>query len=60
MENTKDIFSKYYKRLENDLKQIHGMTPLVLSIISMNYRNLEEAIVKELVDKENCNEEQNN
>lgn len=53
MEKIKKSFSKYYKRLEIDLKQINGITPLMLSIISMNYRNLEDAIIDELGETEN-------
>lgn len=51
MENINKTFSKYYKRIENDLKQINGITPLMLNIVSMNYRNLEDEIKRYIVEK---------
>ena len=44
-DNIKNQFSKHYKRLEDDLNQIMGFTPVMKKIISMNLKNLETDII---------------
>ncbi len=39
-------FSKHYKRLEDDLNQINGITPVMKKVISINLKNLEQDIIK--------------
>lgn len=40
------IFAKHYKRIEEDLKQIQGFTPVMQKIISIDIKKLEEDISK--------------
>lgn len=40
------IFAKHYKRIEEDLKQIQGFTPVMQKIISIDIKKLEEDILK--------------
>lgn len=39
-------FSKHFKRLEEDLSQINGFTPLMKKVISLNLKNLEKDILE--------------
>ncbi len=39
-------FSKHFKRIEEDLNQINGFTPLMKKVISLNIKNLESDILK--------------
>lgn len=50
----KKHFSKHYKRMEEDLKQVQGFTPLMLKIISINLQKLEEDVLNEF-NEENYN-----
>ena len=42
----KKEFSKHYKRIEDDLSQINGFTPVMKKIISINFKSLEQDILK--------------
>lgn len=50
-------FSKHFKRLEEDLTQINGFTPLMKKVISLNIKNLENDILK--LSEERDNEQTN-
>jgi hypothetical protein len=47
-DNISIIFSKHYKRIEQDLKQITGFTPVMLKVLSFNIGKLEEDIINEV------------
>lgn len=50
-ENIKDLFSKHFNRIKNDLTQIKGVTPVMMVVISNGFRNLEEDVLDELENK---------
>ena len=43
-----EIFAKHYNRLNNDLKQIQGYTPVMKVVISSAFRELESEVMNEL------------
>lgn len=47
-------FSKHYKRLEEDLSQINGFTPVMKKIISINFKNLENDVIYKIEGRENA------
>ena len=48
-------FSKHYKRLEEDLKQIIGFTPIMMKVVSFNLKNLENDVLRTNEERENGN-----
>ena len=48
-----EIFAKHYNRLNNDLKQIQGYTPVMKVVISNTFRELENEVMNELGEYNN-------
>jgi hypothetical protein len=59
MEQIKKEFSKHYKRLEDDLSQINGFTPVMKKVMSINFKNLEVDILCK-IEKLGLNNEEKN
>ena len=48
MEEIRDLFSKHFNRIKTDLLQIKGVTPVMLVVISNEFRNLEDDVLNVL------------
>ena len=51
MEELKIIFTKHFNRLDGDLKQIQGFSPVMKVVISNAFRQLEEDVMEEIGDE---------
>lgn len=56
----RDLFSKHFNRIKADLLQIKGVTPVMLVVISNEFRNLEDDVLNVLENEDGLDENTNN
>lgn len=56
----RDLFSKHFNRIKTDLLQIKGVTPVMLVVISNEFRNLEDDVLNVLENEDGLDENTNN
>lgn len=56
----RDLFSKHFNRIKTDLLQIKGVTPVMLVVISNEFRNLEDDVLNVLENEDGLDKDTNN